>query len=270
MKYIIDHDYHIHSNLSLCSKDPLQTTKYMLNYAEQNSLLDICLTDHFWDERVPGAEIFGFYKEQDYEHLNLALPLPESHSVIFYFGCEAEMDKHMRIGLSQERFEQFDFVIIPTTHLHMPSFTIDEADDSLERRAYLYAERLHKLLDMDLPFEKIGIAHLTCSLIANKQPADHIKVLELISDATFFELYGKIADRKAGSELNFPIFKYDGENLDRILRPYRIAKKCGCKFYLGSDAHHPKGLDTAVTQFEAIIDALDLTESDKFTPFFRS
>jgi histidinol phosphatase-like PHP family hydrolase len=53
--------------------------------------------------------------------------------------------------------------------------------------------------------------------------------------------------------------------MELILR--RIAKKKGCKFYLGSDAHHPAPLDAARERFEAIVDALDLTEEDKFRPF---
>lgn len=269
MKYVIDHDYHIHSHLSLCSDDPLQTTENILNYAEKNGYLDICLTDHFWDEKIPGASDFDFYSIQNFQHLEQALPLPKNKSVKFYFGCETEIDKHMRLGISKERLEKFDFVIIPTTHLHMQSFTIDKADNSIERRAFLYVERLDKLLDMDLPFDKIGIAHLTCSLIANQKPTDHIQVLESIPDKTYKELFSKLAEKKAGFELNFPIFSYDVDNLEKILRPYRIAKKCGCKFYFGSDAHHPNGLDTALAQFEAIVDALDLKESDKFTPFPR-
>lgn len=269
MKYIIDHDYHIHSHLSLCSNDPLQTPENILSYAEKNGYLDICLTDHFWDETVEGAENFGFYKEQNYERLARALPLPQGKSVKFYFGCETEMDKHFRLGISKERFEQFDFVIIPTTHLHMLSFTIDEDEYSLEYRAFLYVERLRKLLDMDLPFEKIGIAHLTCGLVAARKPADHIQLLESISDTTFKELFEKLAARKAGFELNFPFFSYGREDLEKILRPYRIAKKCGCKFYLGSDAHNPKGLDNAPALFEAVVNALALTEDDKFTPFPR-
>ena len=38
MKYIIDHDLHLHSQLSLCSGHPEQTTEAMLKYAaEQGS-----------------------------------------------------------------------------------------------------------------------------------------------------------------------------------------------------------------------------------------
>ena len=54
------------------------------------------------------------------------------------------------------------------------------------------------------------------------------------------------------------------EEADVVLRPYRIAKDCGCKFYCGSDAHHPKNLDCAKARFERAIDMLELTEKDKF------
>ena len=87
------------------------------------------------------------------------------------------MDKNYRLGISEERFDSFDFVIIPTTHLHMMSFTIDEKNTSLERRADLYVARLDKLLDMDIPFHKIGIAHLTCPLMVPNNKDDHLKVL---------------------------------------------------------------------------------------------
>lgn len=263
MKFSMDHDLHIHSQLSLCSNDPMQTTESILEYAKRNNLKSICLTDHFWDERISDPN--EFYENQNYEHLKKALPLPESDSVKFYFGCETEMDKNFRLGISEERFDDFDFVIIPTTHLHMMSFTIDENETSVERRAFLYVTRLEKLLDMDLPFEKIGIAHLTCPLMAPNSFDDHLKVLDLISDETFKGLFSSIAKKKAGFELNFSYFQYEGEALQRVLRPYRIAKECNCKFYLGSDAHHPKTFENAMTNFTAIIEALDLGESDKFT-----
>lgn len=67
-----------------------------------------------------------------------------------------------------------------------------------------------------------------------------------------------------GIELNSDDMKFEDEESDIILKPYRIAKKCGCKFYTGSDAHHPKGLNDAKEIFERAIDYLELTEDDKF------
>ena len=38
MRYIFDHDYHIHSWISSCSRDPEQTLERMLRYAQENGL----------------------------------------------------------------------------------------------------------------------------------------------------------------------------------------------------------------------------------------
>ena len=47
------------------------------------------------------------------------------------------------------------------------------------------------------------------------------------------------------------------------MRPYRIAKECGCKFYHGSDAHKPKEFEK-IKYFDRAAKLLGLTESDKF------
>ena len=52
MKFTYDHDYHIHSTVSRCCRDENQTPEAILRYAEKNNFSSICLTNHFWDERV--------------------------------------------------------------------------------------------------------------------------------------------------------------------------------------------------------------------------
>lgn len=265
MKFKIDHDYHIHSNISDCAaSDKELLPSRFLKYAKDNNFTEICLTDHLWDSDVPGASIWYFH--QNFDHIAKALPLPQTDGIKFFFGCETELDKYMTVGLSKEKFDKFDFIIIPTTHLHMNGFTIDEKDTSVEARAKVWVDRLDKLLDMDLPFHKIGIAHLTCSLIAyNRGDFDeHIRIIDSISDETYIRLLEKLRDKGAGFELNFYIGSYKDEQLERILRPYRLAKQVGCKFYLGSDSHSVKELDAAKERFCKIVDALDLKETDRF------
>ena len=63
MKFAFDHDYHIHSRISLCSSDPAQTPERILSYARENGIHTICLTDHFWDETVSGAS--DWYQKQN-------------------------------------------------------------------------------------------------------------------------------------------------------------------------------------------------------------
>ncbi len=172
----------------------------------------------------------------------------------------------MTLGISDKAIDKFDFIIIPTTHLHMTGFTVDEGEDSVLQRAALYVERLDKVLDMSLPFEKIGIAHLTCPLMAESQEDfdKHLQVLDSIEDKIYEELFSKIARKGAGFELNFTVDDYSDEQLPRLLRPYKIAKNSGCRFYLGSDAHHPCELDKAFANFSRIVSLLALEEKDKF------
>lgn len=261
MQFVVDHDLHIHSFLSKCSNDPAQSSDRILDYARQNCLRTVCLTNHFWDEKIPGAS--DWYRSQGLAHIQRALPLPKKEGIRFLFGCETDMDRHMTLGISPQTMEQMDFIVIPTTHLHMMGFTLLPEDDTLERRAELYVERLSRLLDYDLPFEKIGIAHLTSHLLAPGE-GNYLRVLSMISDSTLRELFTRVCKSGAGVELNFNSFAHEGEQLEQELRIYRIAAACNCRFYLGSDAHHPTQLARAVQNFEHIVTLLGLTEEQKF------
>ena len=259
MRYIIDHDLHIHSQLSSCSRHPQQTNTTILDYAKEIGLRHICLTDHFWDEKVPGAS--KWYAPQNYEHLSKALPLPEDSEVRFDFGCETDFDRFMTLGISRETMDKFAFIIVPTSHLHMTGFTMDKSITKATDIAKLYMERNHALLDMDLPFEKIGLAHFTCGLMASNCESSRDDILNAITDNQYAEFFERVAAKGMGVELNTPLSDCSSET---ALRPYRIALDCGCKFYLGSDAHNPDGLMRALARFEAMVDALNLTENDKF------
>ena len=262
MKYVFDHDFHIHSQISSCSRDPEQTNERILKYAEDEGLHTIVLADHFWDETVPGAS--KWYSTQDYAHICQAKPLPQSDKVRFLFGCETEFDRNMTLGCSRERMEELDFIVIPTTHFHMTGFTMtEEMLATPQTRAVAWIDRLDALLAQDLPFNKIGLAHLTCPLIWSKDREKYVATVDAISVPDMHRVFAKIAKLGCGVEINSADMRYSEEEKEILLRPYRIAKEEGCKFYLGSDAHHPAGLENARKWFECGIDALGLTEEDK-------
>ena len=261
MRYVADNDLHIHTHLSLCSGHPKQTAENILKYAVDNGLKTICVTDHMWDKNVPGAS--EWYKQQPFERIIQTLPLPQADGIRFLFGAETDLNREMVLGISSETLEKLDFCIIPTTHLHMNGFTLDGKENA-EERSELWIKRLDGVLDMDLPFYKIGIAHLTCPLIFPR-PNNYFEVLKCIQDSEYHRLFAKAAKRKIGIELNFNSLALKGEEKETELKPYRIAKEEGCKFYFGSDAHTPAGFTRAKENFENIIDLLELTEDDKFT-----
>ena len=78
-------------------------------------------------------------------------------------------------------------------------------------------------------------------------------------------LFEKAAALGVGIELNESFNHYTEDEWNLILRPYRIAKSHGCKFYLGSDAHTVKGLEYAMQKHQRMVEDLGLTEEDKFT-----
>jgi len=263
MRFIYDNDLHIHSKISSCSRDEKQTPERILEYAKQNNLKTICLADHFWDSRVKGAE-GSWYEGQNFEHISKALPLPQADGIEFLFGCETEMDKFFTLGIAKESFDKFDFVVVPTTHLHFMGFTIDIEDNSFVKRARLWVDRIDALLSKDLPFHKMGLAHITCSLVAPARE-EYLEVIRLIPEWEMERLFRKAAEVGIGIELNASALNFADEGEAEIaLKPYKIAKKCGCKFYCASDAHHPEHLDRTKAIIERAIDLLELTEADKF------
>ena len=132
MKFIIDHDLHIHSQLSLCSQDPEQTPENILRWAQAQGLRTICVTDHFWDEAVPGA--IPRYEIQNYAHVSQSLPLPQMENVRFLFGCETDLDKYLTLSISPEKYDLFDFILVATTHLHLKSLTRFDHEEDIESK----------------------------------------------------------------------------------------------------------------------------------------
>ena len=262
MRYIIDHDLHIHTGLSYCSGDKEQNPQRILEYAKKDDLKTICVTDHYWEKSVPCFSGEGFYRGQDFDRISGVCPLPKEEGIRFLFGCETDLDKNLNIGITEDRFWQFDFIIVPTTHLHM--HTPDQNNTDPEYRAKLWIERFDAVLNMNLPFKKTGIAHLACHLINNSSRENYLKSLDKIPSEEMRRLFTKASDLGAGIEINQSDMDFNDNEADTVLRMFKIAKESGCKFYLGSDAHHPDWFDKTKETFERAIDLLDLKETDKF------
>lgn len=93
------------------------------------------------------------------------------------------------------------------------------------------------------PFQPVGYHHLRTAAQA------------MIPDSTYGELFSIAAARGIGLEINC------ATNNEESFRLYGIAKECGCKFTLGTDAHSREAL-RAIDHTQALIDHLALTEYD--------
>lgn len=263
MRFLFDHDYHLHSQISLCSMDAGQTNERLLQYAKDNRLHTICLTNHYWDSAVKIDE-HPFYTPQNYERLAQALPLPKDKDVRFLFGCEGEMRLDGVLGIPESRWDDFAWIILPLTHLGWVGFTISEEDaQTAEGRAKTWVYRLDTLLKKDLPFHKIGLGHLANPSIYRKDREGYLNTLRAIPESEMGRLFTIAAKKGCGVELNSYDMRFSDEETDDVLRMFRIAKECGCKFYLGSDIHHPEAFADVPEIFDRAIRLLDLKESDK-------
>jgi predicted RNA binding protein YcfA (HicA-like mRNA interferase family) len=176
MRYIADHDFHIHSTISPCCHDEEQIPENILKAAKENGFKKICLTNHLWDENVKSP--LEWHPKQRFSCLSSVLPLPQDDELEFLFGAEADMDYDYTVGVSPERYDVFDFIVIPTTHLHLPGYTVRERPQNPEKAAELWVKRLDELLKKDMPWHKMGIAHLTCNHIMKGRAPEVIKLLE--------------------------------------------------------------------------------------------
>ena len=143
---------------------------------------------------------------------------------------------------------------------------MDKFEFITELRAKLWIRRLDAVLDMDLPFRKIGFAHLACHLIAKKDREQLLEVFRLLPEEELSRVFTRIAERGAGVELNADDFlKLEPCEEDILLRPFRIAKDCGCRFYFSSDAHTVEELEAAPALAEKAARLLELEERHVFT-----
>ncbi|MBQ8310029.1 MAG: hypothetical protein IJX80_03335 [Clostridia bacterium] len=261
-RFIFNQDLHLHSHLSSCSNDPGQTTDFILQYAKKNGVTTLCLTDHYWDASIPTAS--NWYRPQDFDHIAQSRPLPQADGIRFLFGCETDMNMNFTLGIPESRFDDFEFIVIPTTHLHMKENISPEDAASIDARARVWTDRLEAVLNMKLPFHKIGIAHLACNLITPSSRANYLATLEKIPSSEMERLFQKAARLGVGIELNSSDMNFADTETDTVLRMFRIAKAAGCKFYTASDSHHPDYFAKCKSIFERAIDLLELQESDKF------
>lgn len=269
MRYLIDHDFHIHSGGSMCSGDPNQTPARILQYAIDEGFTAVALTDHFWDETVPmpqGGWGPDFYTSQNWAHICKQLPLPSHNKIRFLFGAEVDMTLDGSVGVSTERLAQMDILLISLSHFHMTDFTISAADAATPAgRAAVLLDKMGDLLGRDLPWHKIILAHLTGPKLGGGDPDAHCEVLRRMQGERLTALFKKAAALGVGIELNTATFGF-GNDAEReaVTAFYAHAKACGCRFTFGSDAHGPHHFLPHRERGQAMADALGLTEADIF------
>ena len=236
------YDLHIHTNLSSCAKPTAVAADYITR-AKGMGLTAIAFTDHMWDSAVPGAS--NWYMPQNYAHicaLKKELP-PSDSSLKILFGCECECDKFGTVGISEEVAAQLDILLVPHSHTHMKDFTMPAVlrEDDAAHGKFLVEHFMHVI---NSPIAKY-ITVIPHPFAAVACPTAH-NVLNTIPDAALEECCIAAREKNIALEINTSCFKAMDEEQMRncaYARLFEIARRAGCRFTVGSDAHDIPAMD---------------------------
>lgn len=256
----IQHDFHIHTNLSVCAK-PEATFEMYQGVACEQGLKKLGFADHLWDdiyEQVCG----GFYKRQNVPHvLQLREKLHDFDGVQVYLGCEAEYNpKTHGVALSEEAAEQFDFVIVPTSHTHM--VMPKDLYEPYEKHKNFMIQAYTDVLNCNIAKYIKAMAHPFAAVCC---PYGNRVLMEMMTDDEYRRVFDLTAEKGVAVEINLSGYpKNDHEKIIQhpSMRMFRIAKECGCQFVFGSDSHGIGGHNAYRSCAEFVASVLELSEND--------
>lgn len=268
---VITHDFHVHTELSLCAEKGATVTGY-IDKAIEHGIKKIGFSDHFWDEKIDCVNksytvrnnCNEYYTTQNFAYVSRALSDINDcrgKGVEIFFGCEAEYDPfHHGVAITEETAEKFDFVIVPNSHTHMMmpldfyephrkhiDFMINAYEEIISSPVSRYITALAH------PFEAVCCPYGNEILMAE------------ISDDEYKRLFDKTAEKGIAIEINAHSFL--GKTAEEILitpkaRMLKLAGECGCKFLFGSDAHSHGGAHVSYAVRDVVISALELSSGD--------
>ncbi len=260
------YDLHCHSKLSLCAARDSEISEF-IRCAEEDGLVCVGISDHAWDKGV-GRPI-EFYRDQPYEKL-LERERLQTNSTKLFLGAEGEYAQGL-LGVRRSTIEKLDYIIIPHSHIHMNGFVLPEGvkdDHAVGRHLFNSFVSLLHHPDSDRFF---GVAHpfWPCG-----RKLDQVnEILKTISDEEFIYC-GKLAKEKGVFlEVNMscvcanPIDKFEESEYCRF---FRLAKKGGAEFFIGSDNHSPKcGKNNCINRLPEYASILGFDDGDFKTALSR-
>jgi len=239
---MVQQDLHIHTSLSSCAKPEAVAADYIA-HAREIGLKTIAFTDHMWDSAVPGAS--SWYAPQNFEHiLQLKKELPPSDdSLKILFGCETECDKYGTVGISEEVAAQLDILLVPNSHTHMRDFVIPSEDrDDIVRHGKFMVKHFMDIVNSPVAKYITAIPHPFCAVGCPEAQ----QVLDSIPDIALKECAAAAKEKDIALEINTSGYgKMSDAELasSAFVRLYDIARRTGCRFTIGSDAHELSRMD---------------------------
>lgn len=233
---LINHDLHIHTYLSACcaAKAEMQPG-LILRRAEEMGLATVGFSDHVWVN--PAIAPMDWYKPQDasqIQRLRQDLAALPPSPVRVSVGVEADTVAPGRFGLTPEFAATLDHVLLACSHFHMKGFVEQPAENTPASVGRHLVKFFRSAVTSGLP---TAIAHpfLPCGFMPQFAAA-----IAAITDAAFTDAFGLAAEHHVALEITaafLPPAEAPAWTLDTPARFLDLARRAGCRFTFGSDAH---------------------------------
>lgn len=242
----LDFDLHVHTFHSPCCEEEM-LPEVILDTAARRGIRRLGLTDHFYPFTNPG--IFDEIRRDCAKASVNGVP-----EVLF--GCEAEIMAPGKTSVGPELAEKLDFVMVAATHFQNAGIVEPPPADDDESIARHYLEML--TYAVGLPYADT-VAH-PFFVVPGVFPETSVAVLRDSDILPTLELA-----RENGVAMEISPRALFPAQLDFSLRFYRLCKKVGVKFTLGSDAHRLEAVGR-LDVLRPIVHELRLSRKDFWLP----
>ena len=245
-------DLHTHTKESRCASRLAELSGY-LPFCESEGIEAIGIADHLYDGR--GLEAMCRTK-QDAERFC-------GCGVEIYIGCEAELFYTREPYLTREMAKELDYVLLSPSHIYNLIGAYTDFDLSTPESAKIILLENFKnacLLDFGVP---TGIAHPLYPISAPFKQ----QIIDGYTEDELCECYTLAAKTGKSIEIHACVYRkgvyLDEEGLSpRYIEMLSIAKKCGCKFHFGSDAHSAESFCNKHALLERAAQRAGITKDD--------
>ena len=220
----------------------------------------IGLSDHIWTNKdLPAGE---WYRGQDETGIATTREVLSGikTGLKVYIGCEADTIAPGKFSITPEIKSKVDYVLLSCSHTHMKGIVRQPKGNSLREAAV-------NLLELFISGVKSGLATaIAHPFTPSGKKTGHDAVIASISDNEFFDAFSAAAAAGVAIELNagtVPGIKDKNLSLETPVRIITMAKRAGCKFVFGSDAHSPSA-QASIERIIPVIEKAGVKDSDIF------
>ena len=225
-------DFHVHTCLSPCGKDPGWIPEAIVTLAEELNMETVVLADHYYERRA-GFTPPPFYSSVDETGYESSMRAVESMktSVEVLVSCEIDMIRPGLFTLSETFARKLPAGLVSASHYHLEG--IEQPNDrSPEGLGRYMLERMQAAIEW--PPAQI-LAHPLTALQGSLGELG--EVLDTIADENFKRVLSSAREKNVAVEIRASMFNEEIPHHDHIMRFYSMVREEGCKIAPASDAH---------------------------------